>query len=81
MPRIYTSASEPMDFCNDHFPKTEDAAYEEFGPTMCGLGPDDRGDCFSYDSDNHPPYDLDDYKCCKCGKRLTEEDCFTPTDL
>lgn len=79
MPRVYTSASDPMDFCVTCFPKTEEKAYEEFGPTRCGDGPDGRGDCFGYDSD-HPDYECDEYRCCKCSKILTDEDNFKPNN-
>lgn len=71
MPRIYTSRSEPYDFCQKCFPKTEEDAYEEYGDL--GDGPDDRGNCFGYDSD-HPDYEQNGYRCTKCRKYLTEED-------
>jgi len=75
MPRIYTSANDPLDFCKKCFPKTEDAAKEEFGDV--GDGPDGRGNCFDYDA-MHPDYEGNDYKCCECRKELTEEDDFGP---
>lgn len=74
MPRIYTSANDPLDFCRKCFPKTEDAAKEEFGDV--GEGPDGRGNCFDYDA-FHPDYEGLGYKCCSCRKELTEEDDFT----
>jgi hypothetical protein len=71
MPRIYTSASDPIDFCRRHFP-SEDAAYAQFGLAKCGEGPDGRGDCFGYDT-GAPSYDDDDaYVCHVCGKKLTD---------
>lgn len=71
MPRIYTSANDPLDFCRKHFPKTEEAAKEEFGNV--GDGPDDRGSCFDYDA-SHPDYEGNDYHCHECGKELTAHD-------
>lgn len=64
MPRIYTGANDPLDFCARHFPKTEAVARERYGE---GEGPDGRGNCFEYDA-GHPSYDHDNYKCvvCKC---------------
>ena len=44
--RIYTSQSEPLDFCKECAP-SERHAMEEFG--NCGDGPDGRGNCFGYD--------------------------------
>ena len=73
MPRIYSSASDPIDFCRAHFPKTEAAALKF---AKMGDGPDGRGNCFSYD-DDHPPYEDDDsgmYRCHTCRKKLTEVD-------
>ena len=72
MPRIYTSASDPIDFCQDCFP-SEDEAVEEYGLEQCGEGPDNRGDCFDYNS-YHPEYEGSGYTCEKCGKELTLED-------
>lgn len=73
MPRIYNSLSEPVDLCKRCFPKTEAKAKQEYG--NLGEGPDDRGDCFSYDA-NHPDYSDEDfdYECDKCGKKLTNKD-------
>lgn len=71
MPRVFTSANDPLDFCADCFPKTEQSAWDEYADM--GEGPDGRGNCFAYDSD-HPAYDCEDYKCCKCGKQLDVED-------
>lgn len=70
MPRIYTSANNPLDFCLDCFP-TEIEAREEFGNV--GEGPDDRGDCFAHEA-GHPPYKGEGYDCAGCGTRLTEKD-------
>lgn len=73
MPRIYDSASNPLDFCNDCFPD-EATAEEEYGNVAkTGEGPDGRGNCYSYD-DDHPPYDGEDYNCQACGKRLRRQD-------
>lgn len=73
MPRIYTSTSDPLDFCQRCFPKTEELAQKKYG--NLGDGPDDRGNCFSYD-DDHPAYDDTDYRCTTCNKRLHEKDDF-----
>lgn len=73
MPRLYTSASDPVDFCKAHFP-SEAAARQRFGSV--GDGPDGRGNCFSYD-DEHPDYAdsaADPYTCHKCRKPLTDND-------
>jgi len=73
MPRIYNTASEPLDFCKRCFPskKTAEIRYGDVRKT--GEGPDDRGNCFDYDSD-HPPYSDTDYTCETCGKRLSDRD-------
>lgn len=71
MPRIYDSASNPLDFCQKHFPKTEEIARKKYGNV--GDGPDGRGNCFGYD-DDHPPYADTDYKCEVCKKALMDED-------
>ena len=69
--RIYTSANDPLDFCESCFP-SEAAAEKRFGDV--GDGPDGRGNCFSYDSD-HPDYDGSPmYRCHKCKKRLVSGD-------
>ncbi len=70
MPRIYDSTSGPIDYCNVHFPKTEELAYKLHGNV--GDGPDGRGNCFGYDCP-HPDYedDPDMYQCAACGKVLT----------
>ena len=77
MPRIYTSQSNPLDFCQKHFPKTESAARDKYGNLGDGLiaGTDNRGNCFGYDVE-HPSYD-DDYSRCHvltCRKLLTGKD-------
>ena len=70
--RIYTSESNPIDFCLDCAPD-EKTAEEKFG--NLGDGPDDRGNCFGYDEER-PPYDdyPDDYEytCECCAIVLTE---------
>lgn len=71
MPRICDSTSEPIDFCADCFPKSEDAAHDEFGDV--GDGPDGRGNCFEYDTE-HPSYEFEDYRCHRCKCQLTEDD-------
>jgi hypothetical protein len=72
MPRIYTSANDPLDFCQCCFPPTEQAAYNCYGDV--GDGPDGRGNCFAYDA-GHPAYECDEYRCCQCAKLLDEGDC------
>jgi hypothetical protein len=71
MPRIYTSANDPMDFCLKCFPKTEAYAEELYGDL--GDGPDGRGNCFAYDEE-HPNYDGEGYRCTNCGKSLKLKD-------
>ena len=72
MPRIYSSCSDPHDFCCDCFPD-EDEAMETLGNV--GDGPDDRGNCFAYDAE-HPDYSDSgiDYTCDTCKKPLTDAD-------
>lgn len=70
MPRIYTSASDPLDFCRRCFP-TEAAARARYGHV--GEGPDGRGDCFGYDAE-HPDYAGENYHCKKCRRALTDAD-------
>ena len=72
MPRIFTSANEPRDYCSRHFPNERNAR-KLFGDV--GDGPDGRGNCFEYDAD-HPDYedDQDMYRCVTCGCRLGERD-------
>ena len=67
--RIYASDNDPIDFCKGCFP-SEEEAIEEYG--NIGNGPDDRGNCFDYDS-YHPPYDAE-YCCAGCGKTLGGRD-------
>lgn len=70
MPRIYTGASDPLDFCFYCFP-TQAKAWEDYGP---GEGPERRrGNCFGYDAE-HPPYENENYHCEKCGRRLCDID-------
>lgn len=70
MPRIYTSESNPIDFCRRCFP-SEDEAFKLYG--NLGDGPDDRGNCFEHDAE-HPSYDDTDYGCESCHRELTERD-------
>jgi hypothetical protein len=71
MPRIYTSDNDPLDFCQHCFPKTEDAAFEEYGNV--GDGPDGRGNCFGYDAE-HPDYVTEGYCCHICKELLQDGD-------
>jgi hypothetical protein len=72
MPRIYDSASNPVDFCKKHFPKTEGHAELILGNK--GEGPDGRGNCFAYDAE-HPSYDdFGDYQCAVCHRTLSASD-------
>lgn len=68
--RIYTSCSDPIDFCKHCFPDANKAE-ERYGDV--GDGPDGRGNCYDYDSD-HPPYEGEGYTCEECGRELTDED-------
>jgi hypothetical protein len=68
--RIYTSQSDPLDFCKACAPDEQEAILEF---SNLGDGPDDRGNCFGYDED-HPPYEHEEYTCETCGKILTAED-------
>lgn len=70
MPRIYTSASDPVDFCKDCFPD-EAEAEARFGDV--GDGPDGRGNCFGWEC-AHPPYAGEDYTCEDCGCELKGRD-------
>ena len=73
MPRIYDSASNPIDFCRKHFPG-ESAAISKYGNVAkTGTGPDGRGNCFSWD-DEHPDYEGENYRCHTCRALLTERD-------
>lgn len=71
MPRIYTSVSDPLDFCRRCFPKTEATAETKYGHN--GDGPDGRGNCFGYDAE-HPDYDGEGYHCTICRKVLGKQD-------
>jgi hypothetical protein len=73
MPRIYRSDDEPLDFCKRCFPKMDDAEEEYGDVTKTGEGPDERGNCFAYNSE-HPPYAETDYRCQTCDKPLMERD-------
>ena len=68
--RIYDSSNAPVDFCRHCFP-TMTEAKERFGNV--GDGPDERGNCFDYDSD-HPPYSDTEYLCFDCEMPLTDKD-------
>jgi hypothetical protein len=70
MPRIFTSANDPLDFCLTCFPSEQDALIE-FGNV--GNGPDGRGNCFAYNAE-HPDYDGEDYECFFCSEPLISED-------
>jgi hypothetical protein len=70
MPRIYTSASDPIDFCRRHFP-TKELALKKYG--NLGDGPDGRGNCFGYEAE-HPPYEDESYRCTVCKNLLDEGD-------
>lgn len=69
MPRIYDSESNAHDFCKKCFP-SESEAEKKFRTSE--VGPDNRGDCYSYD-EMHPVYEKGD-KCTKCNKQLKETD-------
>jgi hypothetical protein len=68
--RIYTSCSDPIDFCKRCAPD-EDEAQELYG--NLGDGQDGRDNSFDYDSD-HPPYGGERYKCETCDEELTDVD-------
>jgi hypothetical protein len=73
MPRLCKSNSEPLDFCQGHFPSLEVARSVYGDVAEHGEGPDDRGNCFEYDCD-HPAYAETDYVCFECGKKLEDKD-------
>lgn len=73
MPRIYNSASDPIDFCKACFPDEETATEEHGDVTKTGEGPDDRGNCFGWECE-HPDYEGEDYTCHECGEPLTAAD-------
>jgi hypothetical protein len=70
--RIYTSASDPLDFCR-RCAVSEATAEKRYGNV--GDGPDGRGNCFGYDCP-HPDYsdDPDHYRCHTCRRRLNDND-------
>jgi hypothetical protein len=70
MPRIYDSASNPVDYCKRCMPG-EKVAEERHGNV--GDGPDGRGNCYGY-NDDHPDYADEDYKCVKCRRKLGAND-------
>lgn len=67
VPRIYTSESNPVDYCRPCFPKSEEKAFALHGHD--GDGPDGRGNCFAYDAE-HPDYEGGEYTCVLCGEKL-----------
>lgn len=67
MPRIYTSANDPLDFCQTCFPLELVAIHRYRKPNEEGT--DQRGDCFAYDAE-HPDYESNHYVCCRCGTML-----------
>lgn len=69
MPRIYNSASDPLDFCNECFPDQDDAEELYGNEDITGEGPDNRGNCYGY-AEDHPDYDDTDYKCETCNCEL-----------
>lgn len=71
MPRIYSSRSNPFDYCVKCFPKTVAKAITLHGND--GNGPDGRGNCFGYE-EAHPDYQDEGYRCEKCNAILTERD-------
>ena len=73
MPRIYDSANDPLDFCKECFPEETEAEEEYGNSSKTGEGPDDRGNCFSYDAE-HPDYEGEEYTCQVCNKLLEAED-------
>ncbi len=73
MPRIYNSASEPIDFCKRCMPKEHEALKRYGNEARTGSGPDERGNCFGYDAE-HPEYSDTDYRCHTCHKHLTDAD-------
>lgn len=73
MPRIFDSGNSAHDFCRKCFP-TEGVALTQYSDErITGVGPDDRGNCFGYDTE-HPPFEYEEYDCYACGKRLTGKD-------
>lgn len=72
MPRIYTSQSDPLDFCRRCFP-SEESAKKRYA--NLGDGPDGRSNCFGYEAE-HPDYDDEVIYCQnhRCRKLLTWED-------
>ena len=71
MPRIRTSTSDPIDFCHECYPSEEEAE-RLYGDV--GDGPDNRGNCFSYDDECRPSYEeVGDYECDTCGVTLTDK--------
>jgi hypothetical protein len=73
MPRIYDSASNPLDFCKRHFPSEKNAEKLYGDVAKTGEGPDGRGNCFGWDAE-HPDYEGEDYQCVRCRKNLNETD-------
>jgi len=69
MPRICTSGNESLDFCMKCMP-SEKQAIRQYDTS--DEGPDDRGNCFSYDAE-HPDYDHS-YTCVICNSPLEDWD-------
>lgn len=70
MPRIYTSTSDPIDFCSSCFPD-EETAEQRYG--NIGDGPDDRGNCYAYDAEQPPFNEFDGYQCDTCRKTIDSD--------
>ncbi|WP_316196675.1 hypothetical protein [Bradyrhizobium sp. SZCCHNS3053] len=68
--RIYTSQNDPIDFCGECAPDSDEA--EQLYANL-GDGPDGRGNCYGYD-DDHPSYEGEGYRCSKCGVELKDDD-------
>jgi hypothetical protein len=64
-----------VDFCRKCFPSEAEAEAEYGDESKTGPGPDDRGNCFEYNSD-HPDYEDVEYRCEKCNRLLHDKDNF-----
>ena len=67
MPRIKTSANEPLDFCSDCFPDQTEAEVA-FGNVDV-----DTDNCFEHRAE-HPPYEGTNTRCHYCKALLRELD-------
>lgn len=66
MPRIYDAMNDPADFCADCWIEGRDRVIEEI---------EAEGETRGYlESDDHPDYAGEDYRCDACGKVLTNND-------